>query len=294
MALPVLAAASPSLEKSSLLGALRARKPSGPGAFLGDGLLRPRPLHSAVSFSVWTALCETCTAAASTGAPPALRAALGSTGSASSGVHAGRLAPSASPPTLLGSLSGALLAAAAAPLPLMRRPNLLIFAFAPSKADAPGLLCPRALALLSCVGAVAPSLLTDTVLTAAALAVLAEADCPLAGKGPSSAISKITALAQTLYSGVGRLMLHALPSLTWMTAGAAAGSAATGRRPAVGGSAPERMRVRTPGAYSSWARISDALQSAHSPLGHLMQTVNIRQLQSHRQLGTPKHTGICG
>ena len=94
------------------------------------------------------------------------------------------------------------------------------------------------------------------------MAAMDEADCLLGARDSALVASLATALALTLYEGLERLLMPALPSLAVLTDGCAPDSAARATRPAVGGSAPERMRVRTPGVQRSWARRSDALSRA--------------------------------
>ena len=148
--------------------------------------------------------------------------------------------------------------AAAALLPLRRRPNLLIFALASSAAGVLALLWPAALVLASFAGVSSD----EATRGAAAMAAMDEADCLLGARDSSPVASLATALALTLYEGLERLLMPALPSLAVLTDGCAPDSAARATRPAVGGSAPERMRVRTPGVQRSWARRSDALSRA--------------------------------
>ena len=70
-------------------------------------------------------------------------------------------------------------------------------------------------------------------------------------------------LAGMRYDAPRALMVPALALLSWT---AAELTLTCARRPAVGGSAPERMRVRMPCPQASWAATSDALCHKHDTL----------------------------
>ena len=165
--------------------------------------------------------------------------------------------------------------AAAAGWPLLSSPpTLLTAALALRSLEAIERLCPVAFAesaaaaaasALPLPGAEQTALLALQFSAASALAVsvraaaVALAGCLALRAGSSATAEECAALTWTLYEA---LLATLLPAGSCMPVGAggAAESSARGARPALGGSAPERMRVLMPCAQACWARSSTALQ----------------------------------